>query len=199
MRYLESENPYIWSRFTTGDTVTITIYKASDDSVIVNAAAMSELASTGYFKYQFNPSPSSLTEYFYITTNGIEEHAGKIILGGYPNDQALASVCTETRLAQLDEANMPSDIDNVWLASSTTFTRLTAARAGYLDNLSSGAVALESTAQSINDEIGGKWEITGNQMIFYKSDNSTETMRFNLFDADGNPAVDNVYKRERVP
>lgn len=48
------------------------------------------------------------------------------------------------------------------------------------------------------DEIGGKWEITGNQMIFYKSDNTTEFMRFNLFDADGNPAVDNVYKRERV-
>ncbi len=52
---------------------------------------------------------------------------------------------------------------------------------------------------SLIDEIGGKWEITGNQMIFYKSDNTTEVMRFNLFDADGNPAVDNVYKRERVP
>ena len=115
------------------------------------------------------------------------------------SSRATAAICTETRLAELDSGNIPADLDNVWMASSTTFARLTAARAGYLDNLSAGAVALESTAQSINDEVGGKWEITGNQMIFYKSDNSTEIMRFNLFNADGNPAVDNVYKRERVP
>lgn len=52
---------------------------------------------------------------------------------------------------------------------------------------------------SLINEIGGKWEITGNQMIFYKADNATEIMRFNLFDADGNPATTNIYKRERVP
>lgn len=137
MRYLTTDNPYIWSRFNTGDTPTITIYKASDDSVIVNAAAMSELATTGFFKYQFNPSPTTLTEYFYITTNGTEEHAGKIILGGYPD--------------------------------------------------------------TLSNEFDGKWEITGNQMIFYKADNVTEVKRFNLFDADGNPANNNVYKREYVP
>lgn len=51
---------------------------------------------------------------------------------------------------------------------------------------------------SLIDEIGGKWEITGDQMIFYKSDNITEIMRFNLFDSDGSPAMKNVYKRERV-
>lgn len=136
MRYRTTENPYIWSRFNTGDTATITIYKASDDSVVVNAVSMNELASTGFFKYLFNPAPTSLTEYFYITTNGTEEHAGKIILGGYPD--------------------------------------------------------------VLGDEFDGKWEIVNNQMIFYKSDNTTEIKRFNLFDLDGNPAVDNVYKRERV-
>jgi len=88
MRYVKTENPFIWVRFTTGDTATITIYKSIDDSIIVNAAAMSELASTGFFKYQFNPSPTELTEYFYIATNLIEEHAGKMILGGYPDELA---------------------------------------------------------------------------------------------------------------
>lgn len=48
-------------------------------------------------------------------------------------------------------------------------------------------------------EAGGKWELIGNQMIFYEADNITEVMRFNLFDAVGNPAMTNVYKRERVP
>lgn len=41
---------------------------------------------------------------------------------------ALASVCTEARLAELDAANLPSDIDDL-------LTRLTAARGGYLDAL----------------------------------------------------------------
>jgi energy-coupling factor transporter ATP-binding protein EcfA2 len=50
---------------------------------------------------------------------------------------ALASVCTEARLAELAAANLPADVD-------TVLTRLSAARAGYLDNLSAGAVALAS-------------------------------------------------------
>jgi hypothetical protein len=41
---------------------------------------------------------------------------------------ALASVCTDARLSELDAANMPADID-------TLLARLTATRAGYLDNL----------------------------------------------------------------
>ena len=86
MRYLESEDPYIIGRFGTGDTVTITIYDLSDDSVVVSSVSMSEVASTGYFKYQFNPSPTTLKEYFYVMTNSIEEHSGKIILGGFPDD-----------------------------------------------------------------------------------------------------------------
>ena len=45
---------------------------------------------------------------------------------------------------------------------------------------------------------GGKWKIEGNQMIFYKSDNTTEVARFNLFDSDGNPAMINVFERQRA-
>jgi len=50
----------------------------------------------------------------------------------------------------------------------------------------------------LKDIEGGKWQIVGNQMIFYKSDNSTEVARFNLFDEAGTPAMMNVFKRERV-
>jgi len=85
MRYLESENPYIIGSFSTGDTVTITIYDLADDSVVVSAVSMSEVVSTGFFKYYFNPSPTTLKEYLYVMSNGTTEHAGKIILGGYPD------------------------------------------------------------------------------------------------------------------
>ena len=101
MRYLEAENPYIIARFTTGDTVTIDIYDLADNSKDVDGASMAEIGSTGYFKYQFNPDISSLMEYLYIADNGSEEHAGKIILGGFPDSikdetDKIANIKTET-------------------------------------------------------------------------------------------------------
>lgn len=50
---------------------------------------------------------------------------------------ALLDQITALRMAELDAANIPADID-------TLLARLTALRAGYLDNLSAGAVALAS-------------------------------------------------------
>jgi len=85
MRYLEGETTYILSNFTTGDTVTITVYKLSDNSVVINAAGCSEIGATGRFKYSFSQSISTKTEYLWVATNSIEEQQGKIILGGYPD------------------------------------------------------------------------------------------------------------------
>lgn len=44
----------------------------------------------------------------------------------------------------------------------------------------------------------GKWEIVNNQMIFYEEDDETELLRFNLFDADGNPTSTSAMKRVPV-
>ena len=86
MRYLKTESTYILGNFTTGDTVTITIYRLSDDTKVVDAATCSEIGTTGRFKYLFSQSVTTKTEYLWIMTNGIEEQQGKIILGGYPDD-----------------------------------------------------------------------------------------------------------------
>lgn len=78
------------------------------------------------------------------------------ILGRITANVALASVCTEVRLAELAAANLPADVD-------TMLTRLSAVRAGYLDNLSAGAVALASalaTAQSDLDILTGTNGVT---------------------------------------
>lgn len=45
---------------------------------------------------------------------------------------------------------------------------------------------------------GGRWRITGNQMLFYEADNTTLVATFNLFDSDGNPTEINVAERRRV-
>ena len=45
---------------------------------------------------------------------------------------------------------------------------------------------------------GGKWEITGNQMIFSDEDNDAAVAIFNLYNSDGDASEVNVKKRERA-
>lgn len=45
---------------------------------------------------------------------------------------------------------------------------------------------------------GGRWVERDNQMIFYGPDNVAEIARFNLFNADGLPAMEGVVERVRV-
>lgn len=57
----------------------------------------------------------------------------------------------------------------------------------------------ESLENIENIELGG-WKLDNNtkQWIYYKPDNTTEIVRFNLYDIDDNPSVDNVFKRSKV-
>lgn len=64
--------------------------------------------------------------------------------------------------------------------------------------MQSNQEAMLSSLVFLMNERGGGWEIKEKQMIFYKEDNETEIMRFNLFNKNGEPAEKNVYKRERV-
>lgn len=61
------------------------------------------------------------------------------------------------------------------------------------------ATSLQTDVDYIKGIEGGKWEIIGNQMVFYDDDNVTEISRFNLFDSNGNATTTGeVFKRERV-
>jgi len=51
---------------------------------------------------------------------------------------------------------------------------------------------------NITNLLEGRWRIVNDQMIFYKSDNATEIMRFNLYDENGDPASVNIFDRQRV-
>lgn len=52
----------------------------------------------------------------------------------------------------------------------------------------------------IKDIEGGRWKIDAalNQMIFYKSDNTSEVARFSLFDITGSAGFNNPFERRRV-
>ena len=59
---------------------------------------------------------------------------------------------------------------------------------------------IETDIQFLIDVAGGRWKIdeTANQMVFYKSDNTTEVARFNLLDINGNATNKNIFERVRA-
>jgi hypothetical protein len=68
---------------------------------------------------------------------------------------------------------------------------------GVLDH----AVSAHLTAGTIGNliaSLGGKMTVTGNQLIVYSANNSTELFRFNLTDASTNPTMTDVYTRTVV-
>lgn len=85
MRFGKDENTYILAEFTSGDSVTIDIYRLSDDDKVLSAN-VSEVSSTGTFKYLFNIVVTEKTEFLLIMSNGIIDKRGKLVLGGYPDD-----------------------------------------------------------------------------------------------------------------
>ena len=58
---------------------------------------------------------------------------------------------------------------------------------------------LQNKIDYIADMTAGRWKIENYQMIFYKEDNVTEIARFDLFDDQGNPSMDAVFDRRKVP
>lgn len=62
----------------------------------------------------------------------------------------------------------------------------------------SRAISLITDVELIRSIEEGAWVITGNQMIFYKPDNTTELMRFDLKDKAGNATESNAFERVRV-
>ena len=61
---------------------------------------------------------------------------------------------------------------------------------GRLEDIDDATLAILSDTEFIKHFAGGKWEISGNDMIFYQDDNITEVMRFTIArDSQGNPTM----------
>jgi|GEM_PF-5023072 len=86
MRYSKEEQTYILGVFNSGDTVTIDIYRLSDNTKVVDSANCTEIGTTGVFKYLFSQTVTQKEEYLWIMSNGNYSKYGKIVLGGYIDD-----------------------------------------------------------------------------------------------------------------
>lgn len=67
-----------------------------------------------------------------------------------------------------------------------------------IETLAAVVDAIKADTDFIYSVEGGKWQIIGAQMVFYKADNSTEIARFNLYDNTNTLSATNIAKRERV-
>ena len=91
----------------------------------------------------------------------------------------------------------------VWLDSTCTTGNVKVNGIGEIVDESNGTtvnivgLVTGGDIQKIKKIEQGRWKILNNQMIFYDSDGITPLVTFDLKDADGNPAEQNIY--ERVP
>jgi len=67
-----------------------------------------------------------------------------------------------------------------------------------IDDIDRSVRQMSGTIGQLYDIQYGRWYIVGNQMIFYKDDNVTEVVRFNLFDDTNTPSMDAVFDRVKV-
>jgi len=112
--------------------------------------------------------------------------------------------------SKADVSNLDATVSSRAPASEydTEMARITAdvateAKQDVIDTVVDGIKAKTDTISwaditFLKDIEGGRWRIVSNQMIFYKSDNSTEVARFNLLDSAGSASMENVFERQRV-
>lgn len=111
MRYQITEGAYVLAKFDTGSTVTLTLYKLSDSSsVTLTSGSMTEIGSTGVFKWNssdITTQPTSYTEYLWIATDGTLNQYGKVVLGGYPDTIATTVGTIPGKIKYIDGGEIP--------------------------------------------------------------------------------------------
>lgn len=90
MNYSKDEDPYIYALYPTGQSPTIDIVNAANDTKVVDAAAMTELAEMpGMYAYLFAPTVTALTHFVWQSKVGTSFRQGTRTIGGKIDDLAL--------------------------------------------------------------------------------------------------------------
>jgi hypothetical protein len=162
MRYQLGETSYILAQFPTGRTVTIDIYRLSDNTKIINSANMIEIGTTGIFKYLQSLNPITLTEYVWIATDIINSRTGKIVLGGYPDTIAtsqtneesdISTIQTDIDIIKASQSSEESDIGTIESDIGTIQTDIDLIKTSQI-NEESDIEDIQTTIGTINTNIG---------------------------------------------
>ena len=102
-----SESAYLSEEFTTGNTVTISMYDLSDGSEIaLDSSSCTEIGATGVFRFALSnitTYPTSFTEIVYIMDNSVTTKSGKVIL--YDPDELTTGANQVTLTIQDDDTD----------------------------------------------------------------------------------------------
>jgi len=192
MRYTINEDPIVMAQFTTSDTVTASLYNVSTgNSVSLSATTCDEIASTGVFTWDSDniaTTPTEYTQYLWLMSNGTTIKKGKLVVGGYPDsidtiDDNISTITTDISSIESNIATITTDISTIDDNIATITTDIS---------------SIETDVEFVKDLTGGRWYINNNQLILYKSDNTSVVATFNLYDAAGLPTMTNVVDRQRV-
>ena len=186
MRFSKNENTYILAEFTSGDSVTIDIYRLNDDVKIVDGTGVSEISSTGTFKYLFNITVTEKTEFLLIMSNGTTDKRGKLVLGGYPDDIETTISGIQVDLDNPDQYK--ADVSALALEATVTAIKASTDTINWAD------------VTFIKEIEGGRWKIDTDekQMVFYNEAGDVEIARFQLYDKDHLPSNISITERERM-
>jgi len=121
----EIASTVIRAGFTTGDTVTVTIYNnASSTPVALDSNACIEIGSTGYFVFglsNITTPPTTYADLFWVMTNSTTEVTGNMIFGGSIEDTVRlsgANVVTLT-IEETDETPIAAAEIQLWNSGQT--------------------------------------------------------------------------------
>lgn len=84
MKYKIADGTNVLCKFPTGSTVTMALYKISDESsVTLTSSSCNEISTTGVYKWNtsnITTQPTALTEYLWVATDTISTQYGKLVL-----------------------------------------------------------------------------------------------------------------------
>jgi hypothetical protein len=125
-----------------------------------------------------------------VTFSGVTLARVILIINGYTVTFEDGQYAVEAKGANSNLADV-MNLNQVSLRSFNTAGLITVVEGSGLTTEEHDALmAAASDAEFIKNIEGGKWEISGSQMIFYKEDNVTEIARFDItYDVDGNPIM----------
>lgn len=117
--------------------------------------------------------------------------APRVVVAEYVvEDSGYEGTAEDVMLFGVSETDPMSLASAVWAKSPEAYSGM--------DTFGGLLKTMAQNVTQIRDIEEGRWKIENNQMVFYKADNETEIMRFDLFEMDGSPTSDVVAERRRV-
>ena len=170
MRYSLTEATHVLGKFDSGDTVTISLYDISTGAAVAfTSGSCSEIGATGVFGWAVSNIQTAPEEF-----------------------TEYLWVMSNGTISSYGKLSLGGYLDHV---DADISSRLAAD--GYTAPDNTTIVEIDAKIDTVRKLVSNRAKLEGNQLILYDDDGTTPIKTYDLFDADGNPSMTEVY--DRVP